>query len=310
MSIIPITWRNASPMRRREARAGLLFVLPWLLGLLIFTAYPVLASIYYSFTDYSVTQAANFVGLDNYEAMLFNDPAIWKAVTNSLYYALLSVPLGLVLSLALAVLLNTRSVGIGVYRTLFYLPALVPPIASSIIFLVLFQPRGGLVNEVLGPLGLPDPAWFQDPAWAKPGLILLSLWGVGSATVIFLAGLQDIPASLLDAAAIDGAGVWQKFWHVSLPLLSPVILFNLVMGVIYSFQVFAQALVVGGTTGDPVESTLMFMVLIYRNAFRYFKMGYASAQAVALFVVVLAVTLVIFRTARLWVFSETDEQAA
>jgi multiple sugar transport system permease protein len=297
-------------MRRREARAGLLFVLPWLLGLLIFTAYPVLASIYFSFTDYSVTQAANWVGLDNYREMLFNDPSIWQAVRNSLYYALLSVPMGLVLSLALAVLLNTRSVGIGAYRTLFYLPTLVPPVASTIIFLVLFQPRGGLVNTVLGSVGLPNPAWFQDPDWAKPGLVLLSLWGVGSSTIIFLAGLQEVPVSLLDAAAIDGAGAWQKFWHVSLPLLSPVILFNLVMGVIYSFQVFSQALVVGGTTGDPVESTLMFMVLIYRNAFRYFKMGYASAQAVVLFVVVLTVTLVIFRTARVWVFSETDEQAA
>ncbi len=310
MSLIPNPWRNYSPMRRREARAGLLFVLPWLLGLLIFTAYPVLASIYFSFTDYAVTQAPNWVGLDNYQTMLFSDPSIWTAVQNSLYYALLSVPLGLVLSLALAVLLNTRSVGIGVYRTLFYLPSLVPPVASTIIFLVLFQPRGGLVNELLGTVGLPHLAWFQDPHWAKPGLVLLSLWGVGSATVIFLAGLQEVPASLLDAAAIDGAGAWQKFWNVSLPLLSPVILFNLVMGIIYSFQVFTQALVVGGTTGDPVESTLMFMVLIYRNAFRYFKMGYASAQAVALFAVVLVVTLVIFRTSRLWVFSETDDLAA
>jgi len=297
-------------MRRREARAGLLFVLPWLLGLLIFTAYPVLASVYFSFTDYSITQTPNFVGLDNYRTMLFTDPAIWTAVGNSLYYALLSVPLGLVLSLALAVLLNTRSVGIGVYRTLFYLPSLVPPVASTIIFLILFQARAGLVNTLLGSAGLPQPAWFQDPAWAKPGLILLSLWGVGSATVIFLAGLQEVPTSLLDAASIDGAGAWQKFRHISLPLLSPVILFNLVMGVIYSFQVFSQALVVGGTTGNPVESTLMFMVLIYRNAFRYFKMGYASAQAVVLFAVVLVVTLAIFRTARLWVFSETDDQAA
>ena len=185
-----------------------------------------------------------------------------------------------------------------------------PPVASTIIFLVLFQPRGGLVNELLGTVGLSPLAWFQDPYWAKPGLVLLSLWGVGSATVIFLAGLQEVPASLLDAAAIDGAGPWQKFWNVSLPLLSPVILFNLVMGVIYSFQVFSQALVVGGTTGEPVESTLMFMVLIYRNAFRYFKMGYASAQAVALFVVVLVVTLVIFRTSRVWVFSETNDLAA
>jgi multiple sugar transport system permease protein len=310
MSIIPNPWRAYSPMRRREARAGLLFVLPWLVGLLIFTAYPVLASIYYSFTDYAVTQAPTFVGLDNYRTMLGSDPAVGKAVQNSLYYALLSVPLGLVLSLALAVLLNTRAVGIGLYRTLYYLPSLVPPIAGTIIFLVMFQPRGGLVNTMLGSVGLPSPAWFQDPAWSKLGLVVLSLWGAGSATLIFLAGLQDIPASLLDAAAIDGAGPWQKFWNISLPLLSPVILFNLVMGVIYSFQVFSQALVVGGTTGDPVESTLMFMVLIYRNAFRYFKMGYASAQAVALFVVVLAVTLVIFRTARLWVFSETVEQAS
>jgi multiple sugar transport system permease protein len=310
MSLIPNPWRNYGPIRRREARAGLLFVLPWLLGLLIFNAYPVLASVYYSFTDYSVTQAPNFVGLDNYKTMFLSDPAIYKAVGNSLYYALLSVPLGLLLSLGLAVLLNTRSVGIGVYRTLFYLPSLVPPVASTIIFLILFQPRNGLVNVVLGSVGLPNPAWFQDPHWAKPGLILLSLWGVGASTIIFLAGLQEVPTSLLDAAAIDGADAWQKFRHVSLPLLSPVILFNLVMGVIYSFQVFAQALVVGGPTGNPVESTLMFMVLIYNNAFRYFKMGYASAQAVVLFVVVLVVTLVIFRTARVWVFSETDERTA
>jgi multiple sugar transport system permease protein len=289
--------------------AGLLFVLPWLLSLLIFTAYPVVASIYYSFTDYTITQAPSFVGLDNYKMMFFDDPSIYKAASNSLYYALLSVPLGLALSLGLAVLLNTRSAGMGVYRTLFYLPSLVPPVASTIIFLILFQPRNGLINVVLGSAGLPQPAWFMDPIWAKPGLILLSLWGVGTSTLIFLAGLQDVPTSLLEAAAIDGAGAWQKFRHVSLPLLSPVILFNLVMGVIYSFQIFSQALIVGGSSGNPVESTLMFMVVIYNNAFRYFKMGYASAQAVVLFLVVLAVTLVIFRTARVWVFSETDEQA-
>jgi multiple sugar transport system permease protein len=297
-------------MRRREARAGLLFVLPWLLGLLIFTAYPVLASLFFSLTDYSVVQTPVWVGLDNYRTMLVSDPSVWKAVSNSTIYALLSVPLGLALSLALAVLLNTRSTGIGVYRTLFYLPSLVPPVASTIVFLVLFQPRGGLINATLGLVGLPGPAWFNDPHWAKPGLVLLSLWGIGAATVIFLAGLQEVPASLLDAAAIDGAGAWQKFRHVSLPLLTPVILFNLVMGVISSFQVFSQALVVGGTAGDPVESTLMFMVLIYKNAFRYFKMGYASAQSVVLFIVVMVVTLTIFRTARVWVFHEQDDQPA
>jgi multiple sugar transport system permease protein len=310
MAVFKNPWRQGGPMRQREARAGLLFVLPWLVGLFVFTAYPVLATIYFSFTDYSVVQAPQFIGLDNYEAMLFTDPSVWKAVSNSLYYALLSVPLGLVLSLAVAVLLNSRATGIGVYRTLFYLPSLVPPVASTIVFLVLFQPRGGLVNALLGMVGVTGPAWFQDQYWSKPGLVLLSLWGIGAATVIFLAGLQEVPQSLLDAAAIDGADNWQKFRHVSLPLLSPVILFNLVMGIITSFQVFTQALVVGGVAGDPVESTLMFMVVIYRNAFRYFKMGYASAQSVGLFVVVLAVTLGIFRTARLWVFTETDDQAA
>ena len=243
--------------------------------------------------------------------MLFRDPSIWKAVGNSLYYALWSVPLGLVLSLALAVLLNTRSVGIGVYRTLFYLPSLVPPVASTIIFLVLFQSRGGLVNEHLG-VGGPAHTRLVSRSGvgeARPGPAAASGALARPRSSSWLA-CRKCPASLLDAAAIDGAGAWQKFMHVSLPLLSPVILFNLVMGVISSFQVFSQALVVGGTTGDPVESTLMFMVLIYRNAFRYFKMGYASAQAVALFVVVLAVTLVIFRTAHVWVFSDTDDQTA
>ncbi len=309
MSLIPARWRQYSPMQRREAIAGFLFVLPWIIGLLVFNVYPVLTSFYLSFTDYSVLQAPNWVGIENYQELFLNDPSVWIAVRNSAIYALLSVPIGLVVSFGLALLLNMRAAGIGIYRTLFYLPSVVPPVAAAIVFMVLFEPRAGLVNTLLRSIGLPAPAWFADPAWAKPGLVLLSLWSIGSSTLIFLAGLQEVPASLLEAASIDGAGPWQKLRHITLPMLSPVILFNLVMGVIYSFQVFTQAMVVGGTSGDPIESTLMFMVLIYRSAFRYFKMGYASAQAVVLFAAVLIVTVLIFRTARLWVFSESDEAA-
>ncbi len=303
-------WTHLSPMQRREARTGLLFVLPWLLGMLIFIAYPVLASFFLSFTDFALIKTPAWVGLDNYQTLFTGDADFWKAVDNSLYYALLSVPLGLVVSLALALLLNMRATGIGIYRTLFYLPSVVPPIAGAIVFIVLFEPQAGPINTLIRLTGLPAPSWFADPTWAKPGLVIMSLWGIGATTLIFLAGLQDIPQSLLDAAAIDGAGPWQKLWHVTLPLLSPVILFNLVMNVIYAFQVFAQPLVIGGTTGDPFQSLLMYMVDIYRNAFRYFKMGYASAMSVVLFVVVMFVTLVIFRSARLWVFQEGGDASS
>jgi multiple sugar transport system permease protein len=299
--------RKPSKLQRQEARAGLLFVLPWLVGLLVFTAYPVLATVYLAFTNYSVLEPPQWIGLENFRTMFTNDPSFGVSVYNSAFYALLSVPLGLLFALLLAIVLNQRATGIGIYRTLFYLPSLVPPVAAALVFLVMFEPKGGLVNTLLRGIGLPGPAWFYDPVWAKPGLIILSLWAIGSATLIFLAGLQDVPQSLLDAAAIDGANNLQRFRHVTLPLITPVILFNLVMGVIYSFQVFAQAIVIGGTAGRPLESLLMYMVHIYRSAFRYFQMGYASALSLVLFVVVFSVTLLIFKTSQRWVFYTGDE---
>ena len=300
-------WRHMSRMQRREAWTGMLFVLPWLLGLLVFMAYPILASSFLSFTNYSLMKAPEWIGLQNYQTLLTADSSFWPAVSNSFYYALLSVPLGLAASLALAMILNMRTVGIGIYRTLFYLPTLVPPIVATIVFIVLFEPQAGPINTLIRFTGLAAPSWFSDPVWAKPGLVIMSLWGIGASTLIFLAGLQDIPQGLLDAAAIDGAGPLQKFWYVTLPLLSPVILFNLVMNTIYAFQVFDQPFVIGGSTGDPFRSLLMYMVLIYRNAFRYFKLGYASAMSVLLFGGVMLVTILIFRSARLWVFSDRDE---
>lgn len=295
-----------SPLRRQQAWTGLLFTLPWIISLVVLTIYPILDTVYLSFTNYSILEAPVWVGLDNYEEIFLTDPAIKKAVYNSLYYALISVPVGLVISLILALILNMRATGIGIYRTLFYLPSLVPPIAATITFMILFEPRGGLINSFIRTFGFNAPSWFLDPVWAKLGLIIMSLWGIGYMTLIFLAGLQEVPISLLEAAEIDGANALQKFRHVTIPMISSVILFNLVMNVIWSFQVFGQAMVVGGTNGSPQESTLMVMVLIYRNAFRYFKMGYASALAFLTFIVIILITVLIFRSSNAWVYTEND----
>jgi multiple sugar transport system permease protein len=283
-------------------------VLPWLLSLLIFTTYPVLAAFYLSLTDYNVVQPPTWVGLQNYRTMLTADPAFWISVKNTAFYTLLAVPLGLAGALALALLLNLRVRGLAVYRTLVYLPALTPPVVSTIIFIGMFDPEGGPINAILQQVGLPALGWLNDPTWAKPALIMMSLWGLGAGALIFLAGLQEIPQALLEAAAIDGAGPWLRFRHITLPLLTPVILFNLVVGVIGAFHVFTPALVSGGTTGKPLESTLMLMVHIYRNAFRYFAMGYASALAVVLFLAVLMVTWAIFRSAQVWLYEVGDDR--
>jgi len=294
------------PLARHEARTGLLFVLPWLIGLVAFTAYPVISSFYLSFTDYNVVQSPHWIGLENYRTMFNVDPLFWTSVRNSAYFAIISVPLRLVFAFLLALLLAIDTRWMGAYRTIFYLPALVPPVAGTIIFMLMFDPRAGLINRFLGLFGVEPIAWLLDPAWSKSAIIILSLWTLGADSLIFLAGLKDVPADVLDAASIDGAGPWRRMLTITLPLITPVILFNLVMGIIGSFQIFAQALIIGGTDGKPLDSTLMYMVLLYKNAFRYFSMGYASAMAVVLFVAVLALTLVIFRTAKYWVYYEGE----
>lgn len=296
--------RSKGALERREARAGFLFVLPWLVALIIFTAYPVLGTLSLSFTDYNIIEPPTWVGLDNFRRMFSEDPAFWTAVRNSTYFAIVSVPLRLVLALMLAMLLNTGVRGIGLYRVIFYLPALVPPVAATIVFMLMFNLDTGPINVLLSGFGLDPPDWLRDPRWAMPALIILSLWPLGVEVLVFLAGLKEIPQDVLDAAAIDGASGWQRLIGVTLPLLSPVILFNLVIGIIFSFQVFVPAIVMGGTTGEPLESTLVYMVLIYRNAFRYFSMGYAAAQSLVLFAAVALLTLLIFRTARRWVHYE------
>jgi multiple sugar transport system permease protein len=298
-----------SPLKKREARAGLLFVLPWILGLLVFSAYPIFYTFYLSFTDYNVLEPPNWVGFDNYERMFNTDPMFWTSVKNSAFYAFFSVPSRLCFALLLAMMLNISARGIGIYRTLFYLPALVPPVVSTIVFIMIFETRNGLVNAGLSAIGLPAPGWLTDPDWSKPTMVIMSMWSIGVETLVFLAALKEVPQDLLDAAEVDGASRWSKFRNITLPLITPAILFNLVIGVINAFQLFTQALVVGGTRGEPVDSTLMYIVVVYLNAFRYFSMGYASALAVMLFLAVLVITTVIFRTSRRWVYYEEGGDA-
>lgn len=277
-------------LRRQETISGLLFVSPWLVGLGGFLLYPILASLYYSLCDYSVLETPVFIGLDNYRQLL-GDEVFWKALGNTAYYAAFSLPLGLVLALSLALLLNTGVKGMTVYRTIFFIPSMVPTVALAILWLWIFNGQYGVLNYFLSMVGIKGPGWLSDPAWSKPSLVILALWGVGHAVVIYLAGLQDVPAHLYEAADLDGASPWQKIRHVTLPMISPVIQFNLIMGVIGTFQVFAVPFVMA-PNGQPARSAYMYAVYLYDNAFLYLKMGYASAMAWMLFVMVLVLTLV------------------
>jgi multiple sugar transport system permease protein len=285
-------------MKRRELRdlgRGLAFTSPWIIGFSVFTLYPVLASLFYSFCDYSVLQRPVFIGLENYQKLIV-DNVFWLSLTNTLIYAAFSVPLGALTSLSLALLLNQPVRGRAFFRTVFYLPSVVPVVASSMLWLWIFNGQYGLLNWVLRPIcawfGALPPAWLADPAWAKPALILMSLWGVGNSMVIYLAGLQDVPKELYDAAEIDGAGAWQRFWHVTLPSISPVIYFNLIMAGIGALQVFTQVFVIAASTGvspyegSPARSILFYSIYLFSTAFSDLRMGYASALAWVLFVIV------------------------
>jgi multiple sugar transport system permease protein len=316
--------RRFSPATRRNLRNGLLFISPWIIGLLLFTAYPIIMTFYYSFTDYDgVRFPPHWLGLENYVTLFTNDPQFWPAVANTLWWAALSVPLGIAFGVTLALLLNLRVRGIGVYRTLIYMPTMVPAVGSSLLFLWLFNPGGGPVDGILGALGLGQPGWFTDPDWSKPGLLLLSLWGLGGGMIIYLAGLKDIPVELYEAASIDGAGKLRGLIHITLPLLTPTIFFNLVLGTIGAFSFFSQALVVstaptglgggGGdvangsfglaaTPGGPLHSTLFYSVYLYFQIFGNFQFGYASAMSWLLTIVVVALSAAIFASARKWVY--------
>lgn len=281
-------------------RNGLLFCAPWLIGLTAFLLYPLCAALYYSLCDYSVLLPPVFIGFDNYTG-LFTDPLFWKSLYNTAYYALGSVVLGLFVSLGLALLLNSKVKGVGLYRTLFFLPSLMPVVASSALWLWMYNGQSGIINTGLRAIGLNGPAWLADPAWAKPAIIIMATWGAGNAMVVYLAGLQDVPASLYEAALIDGAGFFQRLINVTLPMLSPVIYFNVVLSVIAGFQAFTQAFIMTGATGAPQRSTLFYVLNLYNVGFQDLRMGYASAMAFLLFLVILALTFAATRVSKRYV---------
>ncbi|MGQ9683044.1 MAG: carbohydrate ABC transporter permease [Anaerolineae bacterium] len=290
----------------KEAALGILFALPWLIRLVVLHIYPMLAAFYYSLTRYTIATPPAWVGLDNYHKLFFRDALPMQALYNSAYYSLGSVPLSLVLALFLAVLLNQKVRGLSLFRSVFFIPSVVPAVASAVLWMWLLNPRVGLINFLLTQIGLPRVPWLSSAAWIKPAFILMSLWGIGWTTVIFVAGLQDVPAHLYEAAEIDGAGVWSKFWNVTLPMLSPTVFFNLVMGVISSLQIFGPAFIIlKGPTGGPQNAALFYVLYLFRQGFQYFEMGYASALAVFIFAVILLLTLLIFRSSAAWVYYES-----
>jgi multiple sugar transport system permease protein len=308
---------RATPGHRRRTHRRYLvvaaFMSPWIVGFLALYVYPMLASLYYSFTKYDGGRAGpRWTGLSNYQFMFSKDPYFWASLRNTFWMVLVSVPLTIALGVGCAYVLTKPRRGRAFYRTAFFLPTMVPAVAAAVAFLFLLN-AGGPIDHILGFLHLPQPLWFLDAQWSKPGLVVIGLWGVGSTMIIFLAALLDVPAHLYEAADIEGANAWQKFRHITLPMISPVIFFTAVIGVIYGFQYFTEAYVVGASIGGaagssssslgaPQGSTLFYTIWLYQQGFEAFHLGYASAMAWMLFAIVMACTLVLIKSSNRWVF--------
>jgi multiple sugar transport system permease protein len=299
--------RAAATRRRPRGRLKrfwvvLLFMSPWIVGFLAFILYPMVASLYFSFTKYNMLQPPQWVGTFNYRFMFLEDPVFWQSVRNTIWIVLFGTPVQIAFAIGAAVVLTRVRAGSGVYRTLFFLPTMVPAVAATLAFVFLLNPSGP-INTILRLLHIPQPLWFASPQWSKPALVGLSLWAIGETMIIFLAALLDVPRQLYEAADIEGAGPWQKFRHITLPMISPVIFFSLVIGVIFGFQYFTQAYIASGGQlhlGEPQGSMEFYSVWMYQQI-QYAHMGYASALAWMLFLVVMACTLVLIKTSRRWV---------
>ena len=296
--------RRSRARVRRNRIVGWLFISPWAIGFLAFALFPFLASLYYSFTDYNILAPPAWVGAQNYQQM-FQDPLFWQSLYNTFYFTVIAVPLSTVVAIAIALLLNMKIRGQAVYRTLFYLPSVVPIVASSVLWIWIFNPSFGFLDAFLRAVGLPAPGWLYSETWVKPSLILMALWSVGSPIVIYLAGLQGVPQDLYEAALLEGANAGQRVRYVTLPMISPVILFNVVLGLIGSFQYFTQAYVM--TQGGPDNASLFFALYLYQQAFQYLHLGYASAMAWLLFVLILIATLFVFRSSARWVYYGNEQ---
>ncbi len=275
-----------------------------MIGFLAFTAFPIVVSIILGFTEWTVVKDPRFIGLDNYVRMFTADPLFWQSLRATLGYVALSLPLKLIFGLALALLLNLKIPGINIYRTLFYIPAVISGVAVSLMWIWLLQPDTGVVNTLLGYAGIQGPKWFWDSDWALMSVALMSIWRVGGSAIIYLAGLQNIPVQLYEAAQVDGANAWRRFWRITLPLLTPTIFFQLVIEMIDSFKIFTEAFVI--TQGGPLKATYFFLYYFYEEAFRNFNMGYASALALILTLVILLATVFVNYTSKRWVYYEAE----
>jgi len=293
-------------LAHRETLAFYLLISPWLIGLLLFVLGPMAASLVFSFTRWDLLSPATFVGLHNYEKMFTRDPLFWQALKVTTIYTAVYVPMELAGGLVLALLLNQKLRFLGIFRTIYYLPSVLPGVAFVVLWMWILHPDVGLINTLLSFIGIQGPRWLADPDWALPALLMMSLWGLGRSMVIYLASLQGIPRHLYEAAAIDGAGRWHSFYKITLPMLTPTIFFNLVLSIISTFQTFTSAFV--ATDGGPLDSTLFYVLYLFRQAFQYFNMGYASALAWVLFVIILALTLLIVRSSGRWVYYEGEKR--
>src|SRR4051794_3142370 len=288
--------------QRKNLGVGLLFVSPWIIGFLAFLVYPIIYTLRISFTQYTGFGEPVWVGLGNYRDLL-NDQLFWKSLYNTLYYTALAVPLGVVVAMGLALAMNQPLPEVPIYRAILYLPSIIPLFALSFIFLILLNPTQGIFNQVLIALGLPNINWFGDPAWTKLAFVFLAQFGAGQVALIFLAGLKGIPVTLYEAAMLDGAGVWSRFRNITIPMMTPVILYDLILGISLGLQVFTQSYII--TQGGPADSSRFYVVYLYDNAFRYGKMGYASAMAWVLFLITFALAMLVFRWSRRWVYYES-----
>jgi len=293
--------------RRQEALACYLFIAPGVLGYLIFILGPLLYSLVMSFMDYGVITEPRFIGFDNWRTLFTRDPLIWQSLKVTAFYSIGSVVLGLVVSLFVAMLMNQRIFGIGIFRTIYYLPSVISGVPVALLWMWVFNPTVGVLNTALGWFGITGPNWLYDSFWVIPAFIIMSLWSTGGAMVIFLASLQGVPQQLHEAAEIDGASALSRFINITLPMISSVIFFNLILSIIGSFQSFTQAYVM--TQGGPANASLFYVLYLYRNAFEYFQMGYASAMAWFLFIIILALTALIFKSSSLWVYYENEGKA-
>ncbi len=297
------SWRDLSPVVRRRLFWGLFFISPWLIGFFAFTAYPIVASFFYSFTDYNIiNRTPHMVGWDNYADLLEGRYDTWKSLRVTLRYVGMLVALATVFDVIIAMLLNMKVRALSIYRTIFYLPVMVPVVAASLTWVWVLNPNYGLVNGLLERIGIEGPPWLASQRTALLSLVFVSVWGSGRAVLIYLAGLKEIPMHLYEAADIDGANAWHKMWAITLPLLTPQMLFNVITMTIFSFQSIAAPEIMTG--GGPNKSTLLFGYLLYRVAFENLKMGFASAMAWLLFLVILTLTLIMFYGSRNWVHYE------